>query len=632
MRIVIVGHGPGAISLASKNREIWKEQEAHISLLELTEGRIDHNTTVKWPDGNLTSLKGCKITSNPEEVIPDATIVLFCNPLNTYPQALKKISRYATDSLKLICGVPGATGFDWMVREAFLGLNPKFTVGAVETLPFIAKRENEREIKIFAVKQQLYFASSPLVETPDIDLFSKIIGAKLKIFNHFLSLTLLSPGAKVNPVLFLEALNHLNSTKVRNIYELGDENEKILQSIEDEVQAIGREISFRSGIKLDDIPTLKDWFIGCYPELIEDKSTTRTCLTSHSVYSVLQENFAKGLNEDFDQPKSRYLTEQIPYGLVSLKGLAELAETPTPTMDAVIEKCQQYLESKFIENGSLIKSALKYTSAPQRFGIDVLSKLTRIYIPHTEDKKLETAEFKRNGVTFFGKLLSESSCNEVNEKITEKLRACPESDVDKSLLNLHWKESWFAELVSRPEFVNAACSLLEDDDVKIFSSLIVVKPPLGKSIVPWHQDAAYQWPIDPIDCASLWLALDDVSVENGAMEIALGGHLSGALPMRPTPQLSDDEYFFSSQLQNSIEEKNIKDFSVISCTMLRGECSFHHSMLPHSSPPNLTSGRRCAFVVRYCKGDTKLKLYPGMPREEFFKNYRLFDPKENRSL
>lgn len=162
MKIVIVGHGPGAISLASRNRKVWDEKEAQVSLLELTEGRVNSNARVEWPDGGSTSLKGCKITNDPKEVIPDATIILFCNPLNSYPKALKTISEYVTDSLELICGVPGATGFDWMVREAFSGLSSKFTVGAVETLPFIAKRKNENEIKVFAVKQALYFATQPL--------------------------------------------------------------------------------------------------------------------------------------------------------------------------------------------------------------------------------------------------------------------------------------------------------------------------------------------------------------------------------------------------------------------------------------------------------------------------------------
>ncbi len=440
---------------------------------------------------------------------------------------------------------------------------------------------------------------------------------------------MLSPGAKVNPVLFLEALKHPNNKKTRNVYKLDEENACIIQSIEDEVKAVTLEISSQTGMVLDDIPSLKDWFVGCYSDFIQDKSTTQTCMTSHSIYSGIQEDFAKGLSEDQEQLKSRYLTEQIPYGLVSLKGLAELVNVPTPVMDSVIETCQKFLNTQFIKNGVLIKNTLKGTGAPQRFDLDVLSKLSRAYLPHTKNHKLETSEFKKNGITFYGNILSENSFNEINQKVTEKLRNCPEKDREEALLNLHWKDPWFAKFCSRPEFIKAACNLLEDDEVRVFSSIIVVKHPHGNMIVPWHQDAAYHWPIDPIDCASLWLALDDTSVENGAMDMALGGHAVGTLPMKPTPPLLDSEYVFSTQLYNSIPEETISDFPIIHCSMFRNECSFHHSMMPHSSPPNQTDMRRCAFIVRYCKGNTKLKVYPGMPREEFFKNYQLFDPKEH---
>ncbi len=166
MKLVVVGHGPGAISLASHNRKIWEEEECEISILELKKGRINPNVNIKWPDGNSTSLEGCNITCDPEKVIPDASIILFCNPLNSYPGALKEISNYVTDSLQLLCGVPGATGFDWMVKEAFVGKKRNFTVGAIESLPFIAKKETENEVKVLAVKHQLHFASQPSTLNP----------------------------------------------------------------------------------------------------------------------------------------------------------------------------------------------------------------------------------------------------------------------------------------------------------------------------------------------------------------------------------------------------------------------------------------------------------------------------------
>merc|ERR1712181_12159 len=36
--------------------------------------------------------------------------------------------------------------------------------------------------------------------------------------------------------------------------------------------------------------------------------------------------------------------------------------------------------------------------------------------------------------------------------------------------------------------------------------------------VPWHQDSQY-WPLTPMKEATLWIALDDVTEENGAMDM-----------------------------------------------------------------------------------------------------------------
>lgn len=230
-------------------------------------------------------------------------------------------------------------------------------------------------------------------------------------------------------------------------------------------------------------------------------------------------------------------------------------------------------------------------------------------------------EFEKNGVVFFDRLLPLEIENKLREEVDRLL--IETTDANK-LLNLHFSNGVIREICTRKEFAEIASQLLGDNSVQIVSSLILVKPGKSKMIVPWHQDAAYDWPLEPIDTVSLWFALDDVTVANGAMKLALGGHLSGKLPMRTTPPLKEDEYFFSTQLKESIADEHIDKYKVIDCVMRSGECSFHHCFLPHSSKPNETDGRRCAFIVRYCKGVARIVRYPGMPREDYFKDYELY--------
>lgn len=633
MKIVICGSGPGAHALASKIHQTGKYTQ--VILLELKKDSIDRQMKIQWPDGQVTTLNGCSIMSDPSLAIPNATTILLCNPSNSYPLLLKEIAKYVTSATKLIAGIPGVCAFDWMVREAFAGKEKSFTIAATESLPFIAKREADNLIKVHAYKQILHLASYSFDKSEGDKKaeLEALLEIPLRKLDLFLSLTLLNPGAKVHPLLFLESLKHVDKVAERNIFELGNEGAARLEKVEQEVSLIAHSLAQESGLTIYPVLSLKQWFTDCYQSLLGDNTSVQSCLSTHPVYASLKENFLEGIqstaSDSSKRKKSRYLTEEIPYGLLCLKGLAELVNLETPTIDGVIEECQVHLDKKYIESGKLIQNNLEDTASPQRFGMTVLSKLLRQYGSHSTNKRSEVKEFKDNGVVFFGKLLDSQKSSKIQQVISQRIENVSAVDTEKLLLNLHWTDPRIAQFCSYPEFVSTACDLLQVNRVKVFSSLIVFKKPNEKMPVPWHQDPAYQWPLDPLDCASLWFALDDITQMNGAMEMVVGGHKAGIFPMIQTPVLQNGEYHFSPQLAQSIAESSLEDYRRVHCDMQRYECSFHHSMMPHSSPLNLTQDRRCAFIIRYCRGDAKIKTYPGMPRENFFREYKLFDPHLN---
>ena len=248
-------------------------------------------------------------------------------------------------------------------------------------------------------------------------------------------------------------------------------------------------------------------------------------------------------------------------------------------------------------------------------------------------QEIKKEEFWQNGIVFFKKLITPNLFDEINKHITSLLEL-NDGASNEPLVNLHWEDKQIAKFCSRPEFVNAACALLDDTEVQIFSTMILVKQPYSGMVVPWHQDAGYDWPLDDINAASLWLALDDVTAENGALQVALKGHLIDKLTMAPAPKLENNEYFFQTQLTrhapyqgtHSIPVEDLDNFKIINCTVKQGEGFFFHSMLPHCSQANLTGQRRCAFIVRYIRGSARLVYSEDMPREKYFRNYKLFKP------
>ena len=60
-------------------------------------------------------------------------------------------------------------------------------------------------------------------------------------------------------------------------------------------------------------------------------------------------------------------------------------------------------------------------------------------------------------------------------------------------------------------------------DIKLFGSQCFMKPPGGID-KPYHQDSAY-FPIEPLSLVTCWIALDDVTQQNGCMWVIPGSHL-----------------------------------------------------------------------------------------------------------
>jgi opine dehydrogenase len=75
----------------------------------------------------------------------------------------------------------------------------------------------------------------------------------------------------------------------------------------------------------------------------------------------------------------RYLTEDVPFGLVATRALAELAEVHTPTIDDVILWSQAAMQKVYLVDGRMRGRDLKDLPIPQNHGVATLSDLTMWY-------------------------------------------------------------------------------------------------------------------------------------------------------------------------------------------------------------------------------------------------------------
>ena len=224
--------------------------------------------------------------------------------------------------------------------------------------------------------------------------------------------------------------------------------------------------------------------------------------------------------------------------------------------------------------------------------------------------------YRRNGVLNVGRLFEDDDMQWIQAGLDERIAALTASGRVRSedLLNLHFTDPWLLRLASHPRVLDIASRLLNSSSLRIFTTRILSKPARTGYQVPWHQDSNY-WPLDPLQVTSLWLAVDDVTMDNGPMSTLNFTALPRTRHENLPVEQSGEEG--GARFDLNIRREEIAPFEHLAVPLLlkRGEASFHDAWLPHSSTPNRSDRRRCAWIVRYCPGSTKLlggrrKIFP----------------------
>lgn len=150
-------------------------------------------------------------------------------------------------------------------------------------------------------------------------------------------------------------------------------------------------------------------------------------------------------------------------------------------------------------------------------------------------------------------------------------------------------DAFFMEHARHPRIMAVVTALL-GPDIMLFGDQTFMKPPGGVE-KPYHQDSAY-FNIEPADLATCWMALDDVTLENGCLYVIPGSHLQGIRDHSQAWQVGD-------RTDKQVPDEAIDLTREVPITLRAGSCSFHHSVLLHRSGPNRTPHRRRGLAVHY---------------------------------
>lgn len=163
-----------------------------------------------------------------------------------------------------------------------------------------------------------------------------------------------------------------------------------------------------------------------------------------------------------------------------------------------------------------------------------------------------------------------------------------------SIISAHMKYGKVYDLLTHPKIVTCVKDLIGEDVIG-WGAHYFCKMPHDSNIVGWHQDAGY-WPLTPSKTATVWLAIDDATVENGAMRFIAGSHQLGHLTARHS---TPDENSVLGQIVEDAEQYG----EPVDVELKAGEISIHTDLLLHGSNANPSPKRRCGLTLRYCSAD-----------------------------
>jgi len=156
----------------------------------------------------------------------------------------------------------------------------------------------------------------------------------------------------------------------------------------------------------------------------------------------------------------------------------------------------------------------------------------------------------------------------------------------------HLKMPSLLPVIHDPRIVSVAAALL-GPDVLCWGSSVFIKEPGTPDLVAWHQDS-YYWDMAPDDVCTIWLALIDSTMENGALRVIPGSHREPPLPHATSPEGSGNMLFTYEEIAVPVD-----DARVVTCLLRAGEVSVHHMATVHGSEPNRSEGRRMGYSITY---------------------------------
>lgn len=301
------------VSMLTQRPQLWKNDiEVHTPEQTIIHGHIH------------------TISSNPEEVIPQANIILLCLPGFAIKQQLQLIKPYVK-STTFVGSVFSSTGFFFNAMEI---LNEDVPLWGFQRVPFICRtREYGQSANLLGYKSNLNIAVERTDEKEDFRLLiEKLFNTPVSLLNNFYEATLTNS----NPLLHTSRLytmfgaSNEGRTFPRMILFYEEWTEEAAQLLIDMDEEFFRLLEVLP-VKPNYLPRILEYYESHDARSLAQKLSS---IQGFKGITSPMKQTAQGWIPDF---ASRYFTEDFPYGLHFIWQLAKEKGIATPKIDMVYQ-------------------------------------------------------------------------------------------------------------------------------------------------------------------------------------------------------------------------------------------------------------------------------------------------------
>ncbi|HLI00583.1 MAG TPA: phytanoyl-CoA dioxygenase family protein [Acidimicrobiales bacterium] len=154
--------------------------------------------------------------------------------------------------------------------------------------------------------------------------------------------------------------------------------------------------------------------------------------------------------------------------------------------------------------------------------------------------------------------------------------------------NLWQTDEGVRRLLMQPELGQLVADVAGIDGVRIWHDQALIKEPYGNPTA-FHLDVPY-WSFTSADAITIWVALDDATLDNGCLYYVPGSHLARKF----------DNVGITKELGALLDVyPEWREVAPVPCPVTAGGALLHNGLTFHGAGANMTPGRRRAMTCAY---------------------------------